>query len=216
MTHPKIREHKSVRKITTRVEVREAEGGTRVLVGRAVPYDELSVPIFGFREKFDPGAFGDRVKPGGDDVRCLAHHDSRDVLGRVSAGTLRLDDRSDGLYFECDLPDTTYGRDIDASITRGDIDGMSFGFRAIDDKWEENEDGVLIRTVKEASLAEVSPVTWPAYPTSVVESESRAFEAVLAEVRSDLRGGGAEPEARGVTPERARTLSAMAKQVELW
>tara|TARA_Y100000310_G_scaffold239557_1_gene243190 strand:- start:5801 stop:6469 length:669 start_codon:yes stop_codon:yes gene_type:complete len=217
----KIAEHDSTRKLDGKLEIRteKREDGseTKVLRGKAVPYNELSSPIFGFREKFEPGAFREDLENA--DVRALAHHSSSHVLGRQSAGTLEIDDRDDGLYFEVDLPDTSYARDLEESINRGDITGVSFGFRAVDDEWDENEDGVLIRTVKKARLREVSPVAWPAYPQSYVASESRAFEEVLSEIRSEIRsesGGDSGPGEPALTEGRKATLAAMAADVDTW
>lgn len=169
-----------------KVELRK-EGGKTFLTGRVVSYNELSNVIFGFREKIIPGAFTESIGPEGDDARALAHHSSDSVLGRVSAGTLKLDDRSDGLYFEIEMPDTTYARDLIVSIERGDITGMSFGFRTVDDKWDfDDETGVEIRTVIEAKLREISPVAWPAYPQTIIDTESRAMESTLVDIRAKL------------------------------
>ena len=51
-----------------------------------------------------------RVEELGDSQRGVA------VLGRTTAGTLRLSEDSRGLKFECDLPDTTAGRDTYESV----------------------------------------------------------------------------------------------------
>jgi hypothetical protein len=68
---------------------------------------------------------------------------------------LRLDNRSDGLYSEIDLPDTSYARDLSVSISRGDTRTMSFGFSTVKDEWTDANNRVL----NEVRLHEVSVVT---------------------------------------------------------
>ena len=63
---------------------------------------------------------------------------------------------------EIDLPDTTDGRDLAVSLERGDISGMSFGFRVTKDTWDETGD-MPMRTIQAVDLFEVSAVAFPAY-----------------------------------------------------
>jgi len=70
-------------------------------------------------------------------------------------------------------PDTQWGRDAVTSIKRGDVDQMSFAFVVKEgwDEWKENEEGVIVRTLKAGAckqLYDVSPVSFPAYPQTSV------------------------------------------------
>lgn len=113
-----------------------------------------------FREVIAPGAFTDTLKT--SDVRALIDHDTGRIIGRSSAGTLRLNEDEKGLYVEIDLPDTTDGRDLAVQMERGDISGMSFGFRVTHDEWDEATD-IPTRTIHAMDLIEVSAVAFPAY-----------------------------------------------------
>jgi phage head maturation protease len=65
------------------------------------------------------------------------------------------------------------------SIKRGDISGMSFRFRALDDEWHL-EDGMPIREVADMVIGEVSVVSEPAYPdTEVAVRSLREFQATI-------------------------------------
>jgi phage head maturation protease len=94
-----------------------------------------------------------------------------------------------GLRFELMAPATSWGRDAVESIRRGDVSGVSFAFsvrKEGGDTWARGGgDGVAERTLLDADLYEVSPVTFPAYPATSVgvravsvpdfeESDSRA------------------------------------------
>ncbi|PEP81913.1 HK97 family phage prohead protease, partial [Bacillus toyonensis] len=83
---------------------------------------------------FQKGAFADSLHH--DDIRALWSHDTSKVLGRTKNNTLRLEEDDKGLRFELDLPRTTVGNDTYESVKRGDIAGVSFGFRAIQQEWE--------------------------------------------------------------------------------
>jgi HK97 family phage prohead protease len=143
-----------------------AESQGQTIAGYAAVFNSLSVEIFGFRELILPGAFAESIA--GDDIRALWQHNTEAVLGRTKAGTLRLAEDAKGLRVEIDAPDTQVGRDALALIARGDVDQMSFGFRVLADDWNEDEDGMLIRSVAKVKLYEVSPVTFPAYNATTV------------------------------------------------
>lgn len=143
-------------------EIRATEGGEGMTFGGyAWKYDSPSLPLgHGFTERIAPGAFTRSLKSRAE-IRAYVNHDDTLLLGSRRAGTLRIDDRTDGGWVEIDLPDTTWGRDIRTLIERGDIGakgngGMSFGFATVKDEW--SEDGSE-RTLLAAKLFEVSIVT---------------------------------------------------------
>lgn len=141
-------------------ELRLAGDGDKILIGYAVVYNSLSEELGCFREIIAPGAFTEALKTA--DVRCLIDHNPSLLLGRNTASTLRLVDEPKGLRMECDLDDTSYALDLRKTVKRGDRDGMSFGFVAIEDCWEEGKNG-FVRTVTKADIFDVSAVTYPAY-----------------------------------------------------
>lgn len=153
------------------VELRANDGGLGVLVGHGAVFNSPSRDLGGWREVIDPGAFGENTADGTLDLtnhtRVLArfNHDSSLLLGTTDAGTLRLSIDDVGLRYEIDLPDTTTGRDVAALAARGDLRFSSFAFRVLPDgqSWAEDADGSLVRHVSAASLADVAPVTDPAY-----------------------------------------------------
>lgn len=103
-------------------------------------------------------------------MRALVDHESGKVLGRSSAGTLRLEVDDVGLKYTVDLPDTQVARDLMVSMERGDIKESSFGFTIAEggDSWR-SEDGAEIRTItKVERLYDVSPVAFPAYADTTV------------------------------------------------
>lgn len=150
------------------------------LRGYAIVYNALSEPLYGdlFRERIKSGAFTKSLAQ--DDQVCLWGHDTRYVLGRKSAGTLILREDEKGLYFEVELPNTTWARDLKESVNRGDIKQMSFGFKVKEDEWIDDEDiikeyGMPIREVEEIVLREISLVTFPAYPQTNVRDKNDIY-----------------------------------------
>lgn len=148
------------------------DGGN--LVGLAAPYGR-ETRIGDFREVIAQGAFA-RTLSEQRDILALADHDAAKVLGRTSSGTLQLeDDAMHGLRFRLQLPDTSVGRDLRALAARGDLGGMSFGFRAIRDSWDGD-----LRTLHEVELHEISVVqAFPAYTDTNVALRSRVRVAHL-------------------------------------
>lgn len=154
------------------VEIREKQEGKQVIGGRAIPYGEESEDM-GFFEVIERGAFDESIKD--NTIKSLWSHDSSKVLGSTANGTLELEDREDGLYFENDLPDTQVGRDAKVLIERGDVDGVSFGFFATEVLWNDADPSHIVRTIKKGELIEISPVAFPAYSQSDVSIRS-AYE----------------------------------------
>lgn len=140
-------------------EVR-ADDGAMVARGYAALFNSEADIGGYFREVIAPGAFSETLK--NDDIRALIDHDTGRVIGRSSAGTLRLKEDDKGLSVEIDLPDTTDGRDLAVQLERGDISGMSFGFIVRHDEWDETSDPPT-RTIHAVDLREVSAVAFPAY-----------------------------------------------------
>ncbi len=140
-------------------EVR-ADDGAMVARGYAALFNSETDIGGYFREVIAPGAFRETLK--NDDIRALIDHDTGRVIGRSSAGTLRLKEDDKGLSVEIDLPDTTDGRDLAVQLERGDISGMSFGFIVRHDEWDETSDPPT-RTIHAVDLREVSAVAFPAY-----------------------------------------------------
>jgi HK97 family phage prohead protease len=146
------------------------------VVGYAVVFDSLSEVMLDargrpFRERIAPKAF-DRILARAPDVRALWNHNADMPLARTRNNTLRVQKDGQGLRVEIDPAPTSWGTDAVTSIRRGDVSGMSFAFRAASeggDTWEKaGADGVMLRTVLDADLFEVSPVVWPAYPQTQV------------------------------------------------
>lgn len=163
--------------------------GVPTIYGYAATYDTRSDPIGGmFYERIERGTFRKALERA-PDVRALIDHKSEFVLGRMSSGTLRLKDDDKGLLVEINPPDTSYGRDIVTSIRRGDINNMSFGFRTIDDRWEDEGLGLPLRTLLDVELEDVSVVTFPAYPNTevAVRSCERFKEEIDLETRDWIR-----------------------------
>ena len=155
------------------IELREEGQGARTISGYAVKWDMRSHPLglfTRFREVFKRGAFTETLQ--NDDVRALWSHDTSKVLGRTKNGTLRLQEDDIGLRFELDLPNNTQGNDAYESIKRGDVDGVSFGFRASEEQWDESDPKNVLRSIHKAGLLEISPVGFPAYPDSQVDARS--------------------------------------------
>lgn len=152
------------------LEQRFARGAAiegRQLIGLAAPFGS-ETRIADFRERIEAGAFAASLASGAD-ILALADHDPAKVLGRTSTGTLQLRETSEGLEYRLTLPETTVGNDLRALAARGDLGGVSFGFRAIRDSWAGE-----VRTLHEVELHEVSIVqAWPAYPTTTVSLRNR-------------------------------------------
>lgn len=148
-------------------EVRAASDDTLTISGYAAMFDDVT-DLGYFNERIARGAFDGVME---DDVRLLINH-AGVPLARTTNGTLDLEVDDNGLRYTARLADTTEGRDLYKLIKRGDISQSSFAFTIEDEEWDRKQN---LRTIKRmGSLLDVSPVTYPAYPTTTVAARMKA------------------------------------------
>lgn len=151
----------------------EGVRGERI-IGHAVVFDTPSRDLGGFVEIVRPGAV-DRALRAEADIVALYNHDPGAVLGRTPH-SLRLARDSRGLAFELEPADTQQGRDVLTLVSRGDLRGASFGFRALKDAWR-TEGRTVIRELLEIDILEISVTAFPAYQVTDVQVAQRALQA---------------------------------------
>lgn len=161
-------------------EVREMTETAIRVGGYAAVFDEEADIGGMFRERILPGAFTAALQRK-DDVVFLINHDGL-PLATTRAGTLTLREDDRGLYMESELA----RRDPDVErivhkMARGDLDKMSFAFRATRQDWDDTQEPPL-RTIREVELFDVAIVTTPAYAGTDIGLRSlRDFRADVAQ-----------------------------------
>lgn len=147
----------------------ELRAAGRRLEGYAATFG-TPAKIGGFTETITRGAFSASLERSGD-VLALVDHDQTRLLARTKSGTLTLSEDDKGLAFSLDVPETQAGRDILALAERGDLGGMSFGFRVPKggERWQGRR-----RELRQIDLLEISVVSaWPAYSGTSIDARSR-------------------------------------------
>jgi len=182
MEAPELKTSNSKRTIERRyfpatdMEIRQTDGGAPIIFGHFAVFNQWSEDLGGFREMISPGAFAKTIQEA--DIRGLWNHNADIVLGRNTAGTLRISEDNLGASYEIDPPSWAEG--YIETIRRGDVTQNSFGFCAIQDEWNSSSDdnGTLTeRTLIECELFDISPVTYPAYPQTDVNVRASLADA---------------------------------------
>ena len=151
-------------------EIRADADGIRVEGYAAVFGEEADIGGM-FREVIAKGAFAEAI--GRDDVVFLINHEGL-PLARTRSGTLKLSEDARGLKIETTLdPDDPDVKSIAGKMKRGDLDKMSFAFFPEVQEWDETGN-MPLRTIRKASLYDVSVVTTPAYEGTEIALRSLA------------------------------------------
>ena len=178
-------------------QIMKMEKNNQIEIRSSFDFDESTMKISGYAAVFEKPSTGcpwiETMKRGcitedtlkNSDIILDYNHNEADILARSKngEGTLELEIRDDGLYFETVLPDTTIGKDVYKMIKRGDLTECSFAF-VIDDndisqRWYNNEEHELCRDIFNISqLFDCAIVPRGAYSsTSVIaRNEERAKE----------------------------------------
>lgn len=185
-------------KVEIRCELRSENGG-RHISGKAISFDTESNDI-GFIEILHRGCISQELIDSSNIV-FLYNHDYNQVIARANKGkgTLNIDLRDDGVYFDLDVPNTTMGNDLLENIRLGNITQCSFGFRYANEEGaykDEKIGDVWYRNVyKIGELFDLSAVTYPAYDDTYVnarmqerskmEDKLKETEEIQEEVRAE-------------------------------
>ena len=160
-------QRRQVRSIETGFQTREAEGGP-IIEGYFAVFNSDYEIWPGAIEQVAPGAFTSAL---GGDIRALADHDTRIVLGRTTAGTLELREDDRGLYGSIKInPEDQEAMNLYHRVQRGDVTQCSFGFDIVAEDYEHRPDGSDLWTIRDVVLYEVSVVTFPAYAETSVQA----------------------------------------------
>jgi hypothetical protein len=182
------------------LELRQTDDGMPVVEGYATVYDYAydiagGPDMGGFTEVIAPGAAKKSAMEA--DVRLLANHEGL-PLARTKSGTLELESDDIGLKVRATLdPSNPTAAEVRSAMERGDVDQMSFAFRVVRDDWNKDYSE---RTISEVKLYDVSVVTYPANPATVVKLRS---EDKPAETTDDA------PKAGGLSVAQARRLASV-------
>jgi HK97 family phage prohead protease len=197
------------------VEIRQVgDEDTHQIVMR-IPYD-VETEVFWFREVIRPGAFRKAVEQNEDVVAWYQHGEGGALpLGRTTAGTLTLRDTETALEAIARPPNRPWVDDMVEAIRRREINGASFAFGDTTERWTEEPDETPLREILQTSLWDVSPVVFPAYPTSSAEVRSSA-EIVFKTYRdSRLTPGGQGTRQDNGNPELVQGVEIHRKRLEL-
>lgn len=160
-------QRRQVRSIETGFQTREAEGGP-IIEGYFAVFNSDYEIWPGAIEQVAPGAFTSAL---GGDIRALADHDTRIVLGRTTAGTLELREDDRGLYGSIKInPEDQEAMNLYHRVQRGDVTQCSFGFDIKDEEYQHRPDGSDLWIIRDVVLYEVSVVTFPAYAETSVQA----------------------------------------------
>lgn len=128
----------------------------------------------GMSESVDPAAFDNTLE---NDIRALVNHDTTLVLGRTKSDTLELKTDEHGLFGRIKInTNDSDAMNLYERVSRGDVDGCSFGFEIRDESTEIREDEEVHWTLKDVDLFEVSCCTFPAYEDTHIEARSAQKE----------------------------------------
>ena len=140
------------------------------------PYEMCEIDGEKYFERIEPTAFNDCDMS--DVVMRVDHHGM--VYARTSAGTLTVNMDDHGLHTEADLSRTANSRALYDDIKAGNYPQMSFCFTVPEggDRFDQDSRTRVIERI--AKLYDVSPVSFPANPTT--ELHARALEYFNGEI----------------------------------
>lgn len=136
-----------------------------------------------FVERICKGAFK-RALQRNDNVRILLNHDPERDLGGTKDGNLELTEDSIGLHARAVIRD----KEVVQKARNGDLVGWSFGFYDRDVEQKRDEDGFILRDVRDMDLEEVSILDkshTPAYDGTLVSVRSESNSVFYGETFSD-------------------------------
>ncbi|MBR5835586.1 MAG: HK97 family phage prohead protease [Bacteroidales bacterium] len=173
-------------------EFRAVEDEPGVIVGTPIVFNQDTVIrdwAGEFIERIDPKALATTDMK---DVRLFVNHDmSKIALARSKNGngtmSFTVDATGVNMRAILDIDNNAEARALYSAVQRGDLDGMSFGFRVRGQEWSNLDSERPTRTITDISIIhEVSAVNFPAYPQTSISARSteETDYSPLAEARA--------------------------------
>jgi HK97 family phage prohead protease len=175
---PDIKTEEERRYLKCPLELRQ-EGDGPLRIEMFIPYD-VETDVFWFREVIRPGFFARALTEDQDVVAWYQHGEGgRLPLGRVSSGNLTLTESPAGLRAIATPPERPWVADLVESVRRGDVNGASFAFSPTRERWTEEEGKPPLRELLDGEIWDVSPVVFPAYPSTFTDLRNQAERVLL-------------------------------------
>ncbi len=145
-----------------------------------------------FLERIAPGSFLKTFKENRQNMRVTLNHGSDPMAGDKPLGPIAdLREDKTGAYYEVPLLDTSYNRDILPGLEAG-LYGASFRFRVMKEDFNKkpersdyNPAAMPERTIREASVEEFGPVTFPAYAGASAGVRSLTDDYIVRQLMGD-------------------------------
>lgn len=149
-----------------------------IIAGHAAVFDQVTNIGGFFYEVIERGAFD---KTDFKDVLFSVNHDLNKIpLARSrnnninSTLQLNVDDIGLAIKANLDVDNNSDARSLYSSVSRGDMDGMSFIFYVKDESWDNLDSEMPTRRIHEIDkVIEVSAVSFPAYDGTNIIIDSR-------------------------------------------
>lgn len=174
---------------------RDDGDGPGIVEGRMVPYNqwtEIRSALEGhFLERILPGALTKTLKERAGKMRVLFQHGMESIGKSPIAALEEVRDEEDGAYYRARLLPSTPALIVDG--LRAGLYGTSIAMRLPirydttqrPKRSEYNPDGLEERSVMEASVKELSIVTFPAYEGATASVRSLTDELIVARLMDD-------------------------------
>lgn len=168
-----MKNDREYRTLNLEVEKREEDSEPSYIVrGYASTFEPYVLFTDGeieYKEQIDPKAFDECDMT---DVVFRVDHEGA-VYARSSAGTLEVGVDEHGLYDRADLSKTAKARELFEDIQAGNYPKQSFAFTVKEDSY--NKETHTRTILKIAKLYDVSPVSFPANPTTELDVATRDY-----------------------------------------
>ena len=168
-----MKNDREYRTLNLEVEKREEDSEPSYIVrGYASTFEPYVLFTDGdieYYEQIDPKAFDECDMT---DVVFRVDHEGA-VYARSSAGTLEVGVDEHGLYDRADLSKTAKARELFEDIQAGNYPKQSFAFTVKEDSY--NKETHTRTILKIAKLYDVSPVSFPANPTTELDVATRDY-----------------------------------------
>lgn len=178
-----MKNNREYRSMELRILPTETEEKSYMVEGYAStfePYVLMTIDGIDYSERIEPTAFD---KADMTDVVFRVDHEGS-VYARTSAGTVELWTDEHGLAQRTDLSRTQKARDLFEEIEAGNYPKMSFAFTVAEEKFDSETHTRIISKI--AKVFDISPVSFPANPTTELSVATRDyFDGVIEMERAE-------------------------------